>query len=123
MVRRILLITLIALVSGCAQLGIKDPDLVVQESLVPILYCPAPPKIERPALPIETLTDVDNQNPGLVAKKYKATIKALQGYSVELEEILKSYDESAAAYEELRKRFKEKERAGEFDSVPESVEP
>lgn len=117
-----LIIILVSLVSGCAGLKIKDPDQVnLQESLVPILYCPSPPRVERPALPIETITNIDNKDPGIVAKKYKATIKALQGYSIQLEEALKSYDEASKAYEDLRKRFKQKVNAGEFDSVPEKT--
>lgn len=106
-------------ISGCATFAGegKSGKLTVQESLVPILYCPKPPEVEKPTLPIESLTDLDKSSPGTVAKKYKATVKTLQGYANQLEESLKSYEEAHDAYEDLRKKFKQQSDAGEFDSI------
>lgn len=79
----------------------------VQEVYVPLLYCPAPPVIERPILPIHQMTEEQLQDPGIVVQHYKATVKILQGYSEELETTVKQYDKANDAYQELRTRFQE----------------
>ena len=43
----------------------------VQQVYVPLLYCPAPPDIMRPVLPIHALTDEDANDPGKVVVHYK----------------------------------------------------
>ena len=89
-------------ITGCETLKIKKE---VQKVSVPILYCPAPPKIERPKLPIHQMTKEDLQKDGEVAKRYKATVKALIGYAKELESSLNEYNEINKAYEEKRKEI------------------
>lgn len=79
----------------------------VQQVYVPLLYCPAPPAVERPALPIYELQAEDAEDPGKVVVHYKATVKVLEGYVTELEAILLQYDQSNEAYEDLRNKFEE----------------
>ena len=77
----------------------------VQEQFVPLLYCPAPKweGLERPELPIDGITV--EQSPGDIAKRYKATVKALQDYTLRLERALQEYDTTNETYEALRERF------------------
>lgn len=107
MVKVLLSVIAITLITGCAgpQVRLKTE---VQESYVPILYCPAPPVVERPELAIEKLTPELLEHPGEVVKHYKATIIQLQGMVRELEEVLNQYDQNNEAYKELEKQFKEK---------------
>lgn len=93
-----ILIILFVLLFGCA-----EKRLDIQEVKVPILYCPKPSVIERPSLSIVTITEDDTA--GEVAKKYKATIKVLQDYSIRLEEVVKSYNDVNMSYEELRNKL------------------
>lgn len=89
---------------GCAgQVKIRTETIEVYK---PILYCPAPnwEAIDRPvALAIEGITA--DSTPGEVAKRYKATVKQLQGYSKRLETSLTRYDKTHEAYETLRMEF------------------
>ena len=118
MVRTIAMIgMLLAFTTGCMP-GTVKLRTEVQQVYVPLLYCRAPPDILRPALPIHQLTDADADDPGKVVVHYKATVKVLEGYITELEAIVKQYDQSNAAYEELRKRFEEQWK-GEFNGQPE----
>jgi len=107
MVKTITSMLLVLLLVGCAgkQVRLKTE---VQEKHIPVLYCPAPPKVVRPELAIDKLTPEMMKNPGEVVKHYKATIIQLQGLTVELETILKQYDENNEAYDELERQFKEK---------------
>ena len=95
---------LIVFVSGCAgkQIRIRSE---VQEVHVPLLYCPAPPELSQPALPIHSMTPEQLLDEGEVAKHYKATVRILLGYVGELETALESYDATNEAYDELRQRF------------------
>lgn len=95
---------LVVLVSGCAgkQIRIRSE---VQEVQVPLLYCPAPPELNQPVLPIQEMTEEQKADPGEVAKYYKATVRALLGYVGELEKALDSYDATNEAYDELRNKF------------------
>lgn len=83
-------ILLITLLVGCAGQPTIVKEIRVQEVKVPVIIRPSPPpKLERPALPIEQLTS--GVPPGVVVQKYKATVKILQGYIKELEQILDGY--------------------------------
>lgn len=97
-----LLIILLIILFGCAEKRVLD----IQEVKVPILYCPKPAVVERPSLPIINIREMDT--PGEVAKKYKATVKVLQDYSIQLEEIVKSYNDVNMSYEELRSKMETK---------------
>ena len=74
----------------------------VQIQKVDILYCPAPPEIARPVLPIHQMTPVQKQNAGEVAKHYKATVKTLMGYSKELEKVVDKQKEINTEYEKKK---------------------
>lgn len=94
---------------GCADTVRIKSD--TQEVFVPIIYCPEPPEIKRPALPIHNMTPEQEKQPGEVAKNYKATVKALQGYSVELEKVMRQYRESNTSYDELKAKIENEWRA------------
>jgi hypothetical protein len=95
---------------GCKEKTIKTE---VQKQYVDVLYCPAPPEINRPALPIHTMTPDQKKSDGEVVKHYKATVKTLQGYAVELETIVDKQKEINKAYEDKKK---------ELESSPEPTE-
>ena len=86
------LITTIALIVvftvGCGgkQIRIRSE---VQEVQVPLLYCPAPPELSEPQLPIQNMSPQQLADQGEVVKHYKATVKTLLGYIDELEKGLK----------------------------------
>jgi len=90
---------------GCGTTAVKLRTETV-EVFKPILYCPAPKweDINRPdILPIDGISD--DSSPGEVAKRYKATVKELQGYVRRLELSLEKYDATNSAYEQLRQQF------------------
>lgn len=93
--KRLLIIGALALaLTGCAATGPIDmaqPSVCQPvEVKVPIPIPPAaPPTVVRPSLPINNLKK--NDSPAKVAKAYKATVKALEGYSAELELIIDGY--------------------------------
>jgi hypothetical protein len=105
MVRVVLVALLATMIVGCGTNSVKLRTETV-EVVRPILYCPAPNREElnRPdALPIDSIT---SETPvGEVAVRYKATVKILQNYIKRLELSLDQYDNTNAAYEELRKQF------------------
>lgn len=92
MVRLITLISFIFL-TGC-HLGSNNTVRTVVVK-VPVNQCPIThnniEKPQRPMLAIETITQDDKENPGKVVKMYKAAIKQLQGYSLELENGFEAY--------------------------------
>jgi len=87
---------------GCACNETITIKSEVQIQKVDVLYCPAPPEIMRPALPIHQMTPVQKQNPGEVAKHYKATVKTLMGYSKELEKVVDKQKEINTEYEKKK---------------------
>ena len=91
--------------TGCGNQNVKEIE--IQEVKVPFLYCPAPPRVERPSLIINTLSPSDLTDPGKVAQAYKASFIQIRGYTQNLEEILEQYNETSKAYEDLRKQMKE----------------
>jgi len=100
---RLIIIAMIILLSGCGSTPIKFTT-EVKEIYVPVIYSPAPPVIERPELPIHQMSEEELKQDGIVAKYYKATVKALIGYSRELEKALAGFDKINKTYEEERKR-------------------
>lgn len=58
---------------------------------VPVSDCPVPKEVVRPTLPIDNLKPGDEADPGKVAVAYAATVKALMGYVLELEQVLDGY--------------------------------
>lgn len=103
MVKVILVVGFVILLAGCGTTTIKVKT-EVQETLVPILYSPAPPVIKRPALPIHQMTEEEAKQDGMIAKYYKATVKTLIGYAKELESALAEYDKINKKYEKERKK-------------------
>lgn len=97
----------IAFLSGCGGQPIRFTT-DVKETLVPIVYSPAPPEITRPELPIQQMTDTDLDSAGVIVKYYKATVKTLIGYSQELEKALGEYDKINKAYKEQENSLREK---------------
>lgn len=104
---KLILMSLIILLAGCGHEPIKF-NTEVKETLVTVLYSPAPPDIKRPPLPIHQMTDEELKEDGLVVKYYKATVKTLLGYSSELEKALAEYAKINKAYEEERKKIEAK---------------
>jgi hypothetical protein len=95
--KQVILITIIAL-AGCA----STPSKIITQTIpqaVPILYCPAPPVITRPILPSDSI--VSSTSDGDVAKDYAASMQALLGYSVQLEDIVAQYTNIHNAYTAL----------------------
>lgn len=108
---RIILITSLTLLVGCSTMEPRVKTEIVTQQ-VPVLYCPAPPEYTRPVLPISTpLTPEQLSDPvkkaDTIAKQYKATVKVLQGYSKQLELIIRQYDVVNKSYDELRQKFKQ----------------
>jgi hypothetical protein len=90
---------------GCACREDTTINCEVKEQYVDILYCPAPPDIERPVLPIHVMTEEEKQQDGEVVKHWKATVKTLMGYSVELEKVVDKQKEINTTYEEKKKEL------------------
>ncbi len=106
------MVKIFAIIGLALMLGACGPGTIklrteVQQVYVPLLYCPAPPDILRPTLAIHDLVDEDANDPGKVVMYYKATVQQLEGYISELEAIVKQYDQTNAAYEELRDKFED----------------
>lgn len=93
------------LLSACGGNPVKDVD--VQQVKVPFLYCPAPPRVQRPVLVIDQLSPADQTDPGKVAQAYKASFIQLRGYVENLEQILRQYDSTSQEFEDLRKQVRE----------------
>lgn len=97
-----LMIILALALSACAT---KPPEVKIEtvEVKVPVMVpIPAPPVTKRPELVIFQLTDDDKADPGKVSIAYRASIKQLQGYVLQLEAIVEGY----------RKLSKEKRNEG-----------
>ena len=111
------LLVLLAFTSGCSTFFVKGTKV----QYVPILYCPDPPTVVRPELPIHKMTPVQKQNAGEVVKHYKATVRSLMGYSEDLESIIRYYNEADKEYEELRLKLEEEINSGVF--APTKIPP
>jgi len=101
---KIITFSLIAVLTGCA----SNPVPVVTDTIevhVPLLYCPAPPIISRPDLPIHNMTPAQQADDGEVAKHWKATIRVLIDHSKNQEAALDEYNNINMSYEELRKQM------------------
>jgi len=99
---------------GIVMIGCTDSVRIrteVQESFVPVLYCPAPTKHTRPIMAINQMTDAQRKVPGELAKYYQATVEQLIGYSKQLELELEKYNTSNQAYEDLRIKMDAKFKA------------
>ncbi len=101
---------------GCGGQPIKFTT-DVKETLVPIVYSPAPPEIVRPELPIQQMTDEQVRSPGAIVKYYKATVKTLIGYSMELEKALAEYGKINKAYKEQENILREKFGSEEINKL------
>ena len=84
----------------------------VQKQYVDVLYCPAPPEIKRPILPIHTMSPSE-QSAGEEVKHWKGTVKALMGYSKELESVVEKQKEINKAYEDKKKELESSEQPTE----------
>lgn len=83
---------------------------VVTETIevkVPLLYCPAPPKIVKPELPILQMTDEQAAIDGEIAKHYKATIRVLIQYAKDQKMALDEYENISSSYDKLKKEIVE----------------
>lgn len=117
------IITLIAVLAlaGCA----TNPNKIeitsnVKPIAVPIIYSPAPPVVERPALPHLNLTPDQILSDGEVAKAYAASVQALIGYAEQLEDVVKQYKDIHDAYGSLASKVAEdwKAKTGTELQVP-----
>lgn len=79
----ITLFCLLIFLAGCA----SSPPAEVR---IPVpVQAPQPPEVSRPHLPIADLKKGDP--PPLVERAYAASVKALQGYAGQLEQIIDGY--------------------------------
>lgn len=89
---------------GC---GTTKPDNVRYQKVevkVPVMVpVPMPEEPNRPELIIHTLTEADRDDPGLVVTAYKASVKQLQGYVLELEHIIDGYRKLSKAQQDESK--------------------
>lgn len=106
MKRLIILIFILSnlMLTGCSNKKHRIRNQV-QEVQVPLLYCPAPPQLSQPALPIHIMTSQQKSSSGELVKHYKATIQSLFGYIDELEQALESYNNANKSYDDLRKEL------------------
>lgn len=80
-------ILLSVLLVGCNSIGkVKYHDVAT-----PVYVVPAPPKIERPTLAIDSLTEEQRNDPGLVEQAKRASSIQKQGYIEQLEAIIAKY--------------------------------
>jgi hypothetical protein len=89
---KVIITALFALLVGCAYPNPK-PVIEVQTVEIPIEYTPAPPKVERPALAIDTISSEDSKSIGLISEAYVVTVAQLEDYSKKLEAIIANYDD------------------------------
>lgn len=101
------IVVLMLLLNACTNDTIRIRS-EVQESFVPVFYCPAPTIPTRPVLFIQQLSQTQLSHPGEVAKHYSATIQQLLGYSRQLELELQKYDVSNQAYKDLQNKMDQK---------------
>lgn len=95
---RSLIIIAAMVLAGCSTCKPQIVERVVTvEVKVPVATpIPEPKAVSRPQLMIFELTSADEEEPGKVIKYYRASIKQLQGYVVELETILDGYRNNGA---------------------------
>lgn len=86
----------VTLLSGCGLFPTKYRDVPV-----PVYQVPAPPKIDRPSLPIHSLTIADTMDVQKVIKAHVVSTRLLINYSEALSEIVNTYAELAARTENL----------------------
>lgn len=113
--RIIPLLLVLLLSTGCGKLFVKD----TQVQYVPILYCPEPPTVERPELPIHNMTPEQKQDAGEIVKHYKASMRSCMGYAEDLELIIRYYNEADKEYEDLRLELEEAINTGTFGAPSE----
>ncbi|MBF0316157.1 MAG: hypothetical protein HQK52_22235 [Oligoflexia bacterium] len=88
--RLLLSIALLLSLTNCSSLPRKE----VVEVKVPVIQpVPEPPKIERPYLEVNYITDDDlkNQNMDKIVKSMEISIQQLMDYSQKLEKALDAY--------------------------------
>lgn len=89
-----LLITLIMVfgLAACGSNPIQRSDEAPEETLVVVAEdAPEPPKVERPKLAIEQLTEADRGDHPKVARAYVASVEQLIGFSEYLICVLEGY--------------------------------
>ncbi len=94
---RLLLISLLLLLTGCSTLAGGGRTRYVTQTVpvrVPVYACPAPPLVMRPTLPIAHLRPGDD--PARVARAYAASVALLMGYSARLEALLAAYADTTS---------------------------
>ena len=72
------------------------PERVVYEEYpIPVYTIPEPPEIERPSLPIHSLSERDRDDSETVIRAYVISTRLLLNYAVALEEIVQAYADLA----------------------------
>lgn len=123
--RMIGFILIIFLLSGCSMMPRIKTETV--EIKTPILHCPMPPAgvLERPQLPIDSIKPGDEIDPGGVVQKYKASVRALQNYSIILENTVRQYESYSKDYKqleaELQRFMKTEEDKEELKEKPDDL--
>lgn len=100
------LVLMIMIASGCSLL---EPPIKkdIQKVYIAVPVVPEVQKPSRPELPIDQMTPDQKSSDGEVAKHYAATVKALQGYIFELEEIVNEIIAARKQTEVIRKEIEE----------------
>jgi hypothetical protein len=90
-----------ALLTGCVTKPQIVERIVTVEVKVPVVTpIPEPKATVRPQLMIYHLGPGDENSPGKVLKYYKASVKQLQGYTLELEAIIEGYRQASKKQKE-----------------------
>lgn len=112
---RTLLVALAAiLLVGCETTSAIKCE--TRDVYIPVPYVPAPPVVERPALPVDAMANEKMpEDPverekfyGRLVQAYNASVVALQGYGAELEAVIKEYERLSKESKTLEQLIKER---------------
>lgn len=89
MVKRILLVlAILALITGCSTQEQKIKYEIVK---VPVYTVPMPPKLDRPSLPIKSLTEEEKEDEGILSQAYASSLARVTNYARALEMVVEEY--------------------------------
>jgi len=95
MVNKILLIGFVSLwIIGCKSV---DPKVEYRDKAYPVYVVPHPPKVDKPKLEIENLTDSQKNDIGQLSKAYAISLKQTMQYACKLKNIVDEYEKLSEA--------------------------
>lgn len=86
--KRIFIISMILMLSACYADNVRYTPYPV-----PVYVVPEPPSIDRPDLPIHSLTEEDRENTTKVMQSYVISVRLLMNYAQASDKIMKTYKE------------------------------